>query len=250
MVNVGNLQSGSVQNSPPSAAEFDAHSNGETSAAANQKEAVPTAEVTASVAAPTPQMTLVPMVQCMPMFPVSFSTGFPECAEVSTTREQPTASKQEQGHSRPSCAASTELTTLMLRNIPNSYTRDMFIKLLDQQGLQGYYDLVFVPVDFHSFAGLGYAFVNFTSNENAEWAKEKLQGFDSWEIPSPKVCEVAWGSALQGLSAHIKNYRNSPVMHESVPECYKPVLFKGGVRQAFPGPTRQIRAPRVKAYTR
>jgi len=254
MVNVGNLQSGSVQNLPPSVTEFNTHSNGQTSATANQKEAVPTAEVTASVAAPTPQastpqMTLVPMVQCMPMFPVCISTAFPECAEVSTACEYPTARKQEQGHSQPHCAASTEFTTLMLRNIPNSYTRDMFIKLLDQEGLQGSYDLVFVPVDFTSLAGLGYAFVNFTSNENAETAKEKLQGFASWEITSPKVCEVAWGSALQGLSAHIKHYRNSPVMHKSVPESCKPLLFKGGVPQAFPGPTKQIRAPRVKAYT-
>lgn len=190
------------------------------------------------------------MVPRMQAFPISLSMSFPEHAEVSTAREVPVVNEQEQGYAQSNGTASAELTTLMLRNIPNSWTRDMLIELLDQQGLRGSYDLVFSPVDFRSLASLGYAFVNFISTENAEIAKGKLQGFSSWGVTSQKVCEVAWGSALQGLSAHIKNYRNSPVMHESVPECYKPVLFKGGVRQAFPGPTKQIRAPRVKAYTR
>jgi len=227
-----------------------AHSNGATFASANPQEVAPTPQVTTSVAALTsPQMTLVPMVSCMPVFPMCFSMGVPESAAVSTAGERPTVYKQEQGLSQPRCAAPVEFTTLMLRNIPNGYTRDMLIKLLDHEGLQGSYDLVFVAVDFHSLAGLGYGFVNFTSTQSAERAKEKLQGFDSWEVASQKVCEVAWGSTLQGLSAHVEHYRNSPVMHKSVPECYKPALFKGGVRQAFPGPTKQIRPPRVKAYT-
>merc|ERR1711959_818296 len=183
------------------------------------------------------------------MFPVCFSTGFPECAEVSTACEHSTVYKQEQGFSQPHCAASTEPTTLMLRNIPNSYTRDMLIELLDQEELQGSYDLVFVPVDFRSLASLGYAFVNFTSNENAERAKGKLQGFNSWGVTSYKVCQVAWGSTHQGLSAHIKHYRNSPVMHKTVPESYKPALFKDDIRVAFPGPTKKIQAPRIPCHT-
>merc|ERR1719316_1309649 len=264
VVNTGNLQSVPVQNFPPSAAELDTQADKLTFQAREAEEAARlmrakarelqgvsvqnSLQVTASVAAPTPQAP-VPMVQCVPVFPVCFPMDFQECAEVSTAREIPTVYKQEQENSQPHGAASA-FTTLMLRNLPNSYTRDMLIKLLDQEGLQGSYDLVFVPVDFRGLASLGYGFVNFTSNENAERAKEKLQGFNSWQVAhSNKVCEVAWGSHLQGLNAHIKHYRNSPVMHKSVPECYKPVLFKGGVRQAFPGPTKQIRPPRVKAYT-
>merc|ERR1719316_2155344 len=263
VVNTGNLQSVPVQNFPPSAAELDTQADKLTFQAREAEEAARlmrakarelqgvsvqnSLQVTASVAAPTPQAP-VPMVQCVPVFPVCFPMDFQECAEVSTAREIPTVYKQEQENSQPHGAASA-FTTLMLRNLPNSYTRDMLIKLLDQEGLQGSYDLVFLPVDFRSLASLGYGFVTFTSNENAERAKAKLQGFSSWEITSPKECEVAWGSALQGRSAHIKHYRNSPVMHKSVPECCKPVLFKGGVRQAFPAPTKQIRPPRVKAYT-
>ena len=37
---------------------------------------------------------------------------------------------------------------VMLRNLPNNYTRDMFLSLLDEQGLSGLYDFVYLPMDF------------------------------------------------------------------------------------------------------
>jgi len=137
-------------------------------------------------------------------------------------------------------------TTLMLRNIPNGYSRDMLRELLDEEGFEGCFDLLYVPWDFLRLAGLGYAFVNFTCHEHAEYAKQQLQGFSDWKFASEKVCEIAWGSPLQGLNAHVEHYRNSPVMHKSVPECYKPILLKRGLRQPFPVPTKPVRAPRMK----
>ena len=46
-------------------------------------------------------------------------------------------------------------------------------------------------------------------------------------MSSQKVCEVCWGNPLQGLGAHIVRYRNSPVMHQSVPDEYP------GIAQAY-----------------
>lgn len=54
-----------------------------------------------------------------------------------------------------------------------------------------------------------------------------------------------WGGPHQGLEAHVERYRNSPVMHEDVPDTFKPVLFANGVRISFPLPTRKLRAPRL-----
>ena len=48
----------------------------------------------------------------------------------------------------------------MLRNLPNNYTRDMFLSLLDEEGLSELYDFVYLPMDFCRDANLGYAFVN------------------------------------------------------------------------------------------
>merc|ERR1739848_601399 len=55
-------------------------------------------------------------------------------------------------------------TTVMLRNIPNKYTRDMLAEEIDNQGFQGKYGFLFLPNDFRNRANLGYAFLDFNSN--------------------------------------------------------------------------------------
>lgn len=137
-------------------------------------------------------------------------------------------------------------TTLMFRNLPNNYTRASLLDMLDSEGFNKFYSFVYLPTDFKNFAGFGYAFVNFATHEAAVKAKRHFQGYCKWSVPSQKVCEVVWSGPVQGLSAHTDRYRNSPVMHESVPDEYKPVVFVDGKRVRFPPPTRKIRAPRVR----
>jgi len=137
-------------------------------------------------------------------------------------------------------------TTCMIRNLPNDYTRDMLVELLNDQGFFGLYDLIYLPADFKTWAGLGYAFVNFTAPVHAQQARATLNGFKRWRIKSVKVCDVCWGEPLQGLASHIERYRNSPVMHPSVPDHVKPALFMHGERVQFPAPTRRLKHPRDK----
>jgi hypothetical protein len=137
-------------------------------------------------------------------------------------------------------------TTVMLRNMPNNYTREMLLDLVDSMGFAGTYDFAYLPVDFKSQAGLGYAFVNFTSSTDALKCFETFEGFSDWTVPSEKICTVTWGSPYQGLEAHIERYQNSPVMHHSIPDEWKPVLLKQGVRFPFPPPTKQIKTPKVR----
>lgn len=137
-------------------------------------------------------------------------------------------------------------TTLMFRNLPNNYTRASLLDMLDSEGFNKFYSFVYLPTDFKNFAGFGYAFVNFATHEAAVKAKRHFQGYCKWSVPSQKVCEVVWSGPVQGLSAHTDRYRNSPVMHDSVPDEYKPVVFVDGKRVRFPPPTRKIRAPRVR----
>lgn len=122
----------------------------------------------------------------------------------------------------------------------------MLVDILDKEGLGGLYNLLYLPIDFYTQAGLGYAFVNFTTHENATLAMQELPGFRDWPVASQKVCAVSWSDPLQGLDQHIERYRNSPVMHEAVPDLYRPILLDGGARQPFPPPTKRIRAPRMK----
>merc|ERR1719491_988122 len=86
-------------------------------------------------------------------------------------------------------AASQEWrTTVMIRNMPNNYTRDMLLELVDEMGFAGTYDFAYLPIDFQSQAGLGYAFVNFVSVAHAQMCFEWLRGFSDWIVPSEKVC--------------------------------------------------------------
>merc|ERR1712226_1484683 len=119
-------------------------------------------------------------------------------------------------------------TTLMLRNLPSDYNRELFLDMLDDECLAGEYDFVYFPVDFQTGSGLGYAFVNFTSHEEAVRAWQLLDGFKDWFVGSTKVCEARWSNPVQGLTANVQRYRNSPVMHDKVPDSYKPVVFSNG----------------------
>ncbi|CAL1139494.1 unnamed protein product [Cladocopium goreaui] len=152
----------------------------------------------------------------------------PAATQPKTSRSQVTgkAAKDEE-----SCRK-VQRTTVMLRNLPNNYTRDMFLSLLDEEGLSELYDFVYLPMDFCRDANLGYAFVNLVDGAAVGKAWKKFDGFDRWALPTAKVCQVGWSGPHQGFQAHVERYRNSPVMHKSVPDCYKPMIFKNGIHQA------------------
>ena len=183
--------------------------------------------------------------------------------------------------------ATAERTTVMLRNVPNNYSRDMFLAMLDEHGFAGRYDFVYLPCDFYRQANLGYAFVNLVDDAAVDALWQTFHGFSGWSLPTAKVCQVSWSGPHQGfkawvlgpgesvegreteraeraglrchqgvlqgdfidcryfpaVQAHVERYRNSPVMHRSVPDEYKPVIFKNGVRKNFPRPTKKVKAP-------
>jgi len=137
-------------------------------------------------------------------------------------------------------------TTVMVRNLPLDYTREHLLDLLDSQGFRGCYNFAYFPMDFRRWAGFGYAFVNMVSAEEALRIRRELSGFCEWKVPSVKVVEVCWGDPLQGFEACVERYRNSPIMHESVPDVCKPAIFVDGYQQPFPEPTKKLSEPTWK----
>ncbi|CAK0906966.1 unnamed protein product [Prorocentrum cordatum] len=53
-----------------------------------------------------------------------------------------------------------ECTTVMLRNLPCPFLREDLIKAMDAKGFAGLYNFVYMPIDFQTAMGMGYAFVN------------------------------------------------------------------------------------------
>jgi len=121
-------------------------------------------------------------------------------------------------------------TTIVLKNLPEVYTRAKLLELLDDEGYRRRYDFVYLPIDFGSNTNFGYAFVNL--------------------VDTPKKAEVTWSEKRQGLEAQIERYRNSPMMRNSLPEGAKPLLLKDGFPQPFPGPTKEVRNPRIRLSKR
>lgn len=139
-----------------------------------------------------------------------------------------------------------ERTTVMLRNLPNNYSRAMLLHLIDQEGFAGLYDFLYLPIDFKSKAALGYAFINLTHPGVVPAFWKKFDGFTNWVLPSRKICHVSWSGPHQGLEDHVDRYRNSPIMHATVADEHKPAVFQDGVMVPFPEPTKATRAPRVR----
>jgi RNA recognition motif-containing protein len=163
------------------------------------------------------------------------------------TREEQPQQKARNMQPRPPVTCpdvqASEYSTVMLRNLPNNYTRDMLVRLLETKGFRSRFDFVYYPIDFSRASGLGYAFVNFVTHNDAHHAMEVFANFDDWEVPSVKVLQLSWSMPLQGLAANIERYRNNAIMHPDVPEHFKPLVFKNGHPVPFPFPTRNIHPP-------
>lgn len=136
-------------------------------------------------------------------------------------------------------------TTLMLKNLPNDYTRDHVVALLNKEGFKGLFNFVYMPVCLQSMVSFGYAFVNLVSFVVADQCWSRFQGFSKWDLDNSRKCEVCWSEVQQGLQGNVEHYRSSQIMHESVPELAKPAIYMNGAHVPFPPPTRRLSAPQL-----
>jgi len=101
-------------------------------------------------------------------------------------------------------------TTVMLRNIPNRYTRDMLTERMDAS-YKGQYDFVYLPIDFNSKCNMGYAFINFGTAASAAAFMHEFHGKRTKIVlpgfSSAKVCEVSY-ARVQGRDANMENLRD------------------------------------------
>ena len=92
-----------------------------------------------------------------------------------------------------------EVTTVMLRNIPNKYTRAALLVALSDHGFDpATCNNLYLPMDTDSGCNLGYAFLNFVSHGHALEFKTRFDGCRLPSSGSRKVCSVVWANK-QGL---------------------------------------------------
>lgn len=94
-------------------------------------------------------------------------------------------------------------TTVMIRHIACRLNRNTLQEALDQVGLAGTYDFVYLPLNCARRANLGYCFVNFISPEGVEECKRLLTGQTLGSGLSQKRCEVSLAH-VQGREGSFK----------------------------------------------
>lgn len=136
-------------------------------------------------------------------------------------------------------------TTLMVRNLPAELTQPAFVKQFSDAGYGGLFDFVYMPMNLRANGNFGYAFINFASNSVAAHVMMHMQRDEHDGSDSSDKWTCQW-SNCQGWDANVERYRNSPLMHETVPQDCKPAVFDGyGKQTVFPEPTKRIPKPRI-----
>lgn len=102
------------------------------------------------------------------------------------------------------------VTTVMMRNLPNKYSQHMLLEELNQEGFLGTFDFMYLPIDPETNANRGYAFINFTEPSFAWMLKLAYEGRKMGRFNSDKVVSIA-PAALQGFEANYAHYSTARV---------------------------------------
>ena len=105
-------------------------------------------------------------------------------------------------------------TTIMIRHIPNKYTKELMLETIDVD-FKNCYDFFYLPIDFKNSCNVGYAFINF---KDVCYVKPFFERFDGkgWAcFNSEKVCSIKY-ARIQGKKECEVHFRDSSLMKQPV----------------------------------
>eukprot|EP00406_Dinophysis_acuminata_P082064 CAMPEP_0179257794 /NCGR_PEP_ID=MMETSP0797-20121207/24975_1 /TAXON_ID=47934 /ORGANISM="Dinophysis acuminata, Strain DAEP01" /LENGTH=257 /DNA_ID=CAMNT_0020965789 /DNA_START=32 /DNA_END=803 /DNA_ORIENTATION=+ len=120
----------------------------------------------------------------------------------------------------------TDVTTVMMRNLPNKYTQQMLLEEIHDGGfrLQHDFDFFYLPMDHSNAANLGYCFINFVETALANAFAAAYQGKKMRRFNSNKTV-VVMPASVQGFERNYAYYASTRVAHAEDPQ-YRPLFLK------------------------
>ena len=109
-------------------------------------------------------------------------------------------------------------TTLMIKNIPNKFHRDILLKIIDQN-FKGAYDLFILPTDANGYKNFGYSFINFTNCYYIPYFYFLFHKKTWSSTNSKKVCQITY-SKIQGRNSLLSHYSNKIIFKSSEVKKY------------------------------
>ena len=105
-------------------------------------------------------------------------------------------------------------TTLMIKNIPNRYTKEMMLETIDKR-FKDTYDFFYLPIDFDNNCNVGYAFINFVDVGFIEGFYTEFNGIHWPNFKSDKICEITY-ARIQGKDDCNQHFKDSSLMKQEV----------------------------------
>ena len=105
-------------------------------------------------------------------------------------------------------------TTLMIKNIPNKYTKELMLEAIDEC-FHDAYDFFYLPIDFKNNCNVGYAFINFKELGTIRAFYEKFNNRKWAKFNSEKVCEIKY-ARIQGKEECESHFKGSSLMKQPV----------------------------------
>ena len=100
----------------------------------------------------------------------------------------------------------------MIRNVPNDYSREKLMAELDELGMTGKYDFVYLPIDTLTNFNVGYAFVNFRMASFASEAMTTLGRYTFRRGHIRRKAVVSYAH-LQGLKKNLAHLSRTQTRH-------------------------------------
>ena len=114
--------------------------------------------------------------------------------------------------------------SLMIKNIPNKFSGDFLLKIIDQD-FKGAYNIFILPTDSNKYKNFGYAFINFNCCYYIPNFYYSFNGKKWSNTNSQKVCEITY-SKIQGKKSLINHYQSKIIFQSDSGKNNNDLKFK------------------------